>query len=336
MKFLKIFVLLILMSSVVKSQQLPLYSQFLTNSFVYNPAITGSDNFSSIRLTSRMQWIGVKDAPKTTTISIHSRIGRTNFYNNTGRVRNTTTFNRKGDIVKTKKMSFKGQEAIGAMIFSDKNGPFTRSGILLTGAYHFEFKRFRNRKNQATKLAVGLGVTLFQFRLNEEEFKPFTIDDQSLTYGIESSLIPDLNLGFYFYNTDYFIGYSINNLMESKIKLGGIHFGDNEIISHNFISAGYKYNVKRGLDIQSSILIKTTKYSPAQIDFNVNTFVKKLQFGFSYRNNGDIVSIFAIKYGLYFLGYSYEFSTKSMTSYSSGSHEIVIGYNLDESLFRGK
>lgn len=313
-----------------------MYSQFLTNSFAYNPAVTGSDNFSAIRLTSRMQWIGIKDAPKTTTLSMHSRIGRTNFYNNTGRVRNTTKFNKKGDVVKTKKISFKGQEAIGAMIFTDKNGPFTRSGILLTGAYHFEFKRFRNRKNQATKFAVGLGLSLFQFRLNEEDFQPFTIDDQALTYGIESSMIPDLNLGFYFYNSEYFIGYSIANMIEAKVKLGGNHYGVNEIVKHNYLSAGYKYNIKRDLDIQSSILIKSTSYSASQVDFNIKMFLKKIQFGLSYRNNGDLASIFSIKYGLYFFGYSYDFSFKNMTSYSFGTHEIVLGYNLEESLFRGK
>ena len=41
------------------SQQLPVYSQYMMNKFLINPAVAGSEGYTSFNLTAREQWIGL-------------------------------------------------------------------------------------------------------------------------------------------------------------------------------------------------------------------------------------------------------------------------------------
>ena len=63
---------LLVITSVLKSQQLPLYSQYMMNGFLLNPGITGSVEYVPVRLTVREQWAGLEDAPSTQALSTHA------------------------------------------------------------------------------------------------------------------------------------------------------------------------------------------------------------------------------------------------------------------------
>ncbi len=55
-------------------QQVPLYSQYLYNKFLINPAVAGSDGYTSFNLTAREQWVGYSGAPRTFSFSGQWRI----------------------------------------------------------------------------------------------------------------------------------------------------------------------------------------------------------------------------------------------------------------------
>jgi hypothetical protein len=56
------------------SQQVPLYSQYMLNGFLLNPAVAGSEGYTAVNLTAREQWIGMKHAPGTYALSFQTRI----------------------------------------------------------------------------------------------------------------------------------------------------------------------------------------------------------------------------------------------------------------------
>ena len=66
--------MLFLAGHALHAQQLPLYSQYLYNKFLINPAVAGSDGFTSFNLTAREQWIGYNGAPRTYSFSWQNRI----------------------------------------------------------------------------------------------------------------------------------------------------------------------------------------------------------------------------------------------------------------------
>lgn len=67
-------VFLILVSEYSIAQDLPLFSQKLTNSFLYNPSVAG-DGMGSITFSNRTYWNGAPGAPLTNFISAHTPFG---------------------------------------------------------------------------------------------------------------------------------------------------------------------------------------------------------------------------------------------------------------------
>ena len=70
-----IILLLALGSSArLMAQQLPLYSQYVLNAFMVNPAIAGHDGYTSFNTTARQQWLGFSEAPRTYSASWQTRV----------------------------------------------------------------------------------------------------------------------------------------------------------------------------------------------------------------------------------------------------------------------
>ena len=57
------------------AQQRPQYSQYLLNSYLLNPALSGIENYTDVKLGYRQQWAGLQDAPKTAFVSAHWALG---------------------------------------------------------------------------------------------------------------------------------------------------------------------------------------------------------------------------------------------------------------------
>src|SRR6185295_17642627 len=55
----------------LKAQDIPLFSQKLTNSFIYNPAVAGH-TFGSATFSYRSNYSGVQDGPKDYLLSLHT------------------------------------------------------------------------------------------------------------------------------------------------------------------------------------------------------------------------------------------------------------------------
>ena len=69
------------------AQQVPLYSQYMMNGFLLNPAVAGSEGYTAINLTAREQWLGLKDAPKTHAVSGQTRILKNSYISKGSNIR---------------------------------------------------------------------------------------------------------------------------------------------------------------------------------------------------------------------------------------------------------
>lgn len=78
MKRLLPVIVLILFHQVVRSQDVPVYSQKLTNSFLYNPSVAGN-TLGSATLSYRQQWAAVEGSPRTLFFSIHTPFAKHRF-----------------------------------------------------------------------------------------------------------------------------------------------------------------------------------------------------------------------------------------------------------------
>ena len=109
----------------VSAQQLPVYSQYMMNAFLMNPAVAGHEGYTAVNITAREQWVGMKDAPGTYAISLQSRLLKNSYISRSASVRKRRRI-----------MSRSGRVGYGFYAFTDMAGAFSRTGIQGTYGYH--------------------------------------------------------------------------------------------------------------------------------------------------------------------------------------------------------
>jgi type IX secretion system PorP/SprF family membrane protein len=294
-----ILILVCSISASVYAQQLPLYSQYMLDNFLLNPAVAGSVDYFPIRLTARQQWVGIKDAPSTQALSAN--------------------------------YLFEYQKlGVGGYIFNDKFGPISRIGVQAAAAYHLPLPGIKS------KLGIGLALKAFQFKFDESKLKAIDNNDAALTYGTITQFVPDADFGLYLYNKKYFVGLSATQLLQLNINFGDSSIDKNQIVRHYYFMAGYKFTLSDDFDLEPSLLVKGTMQTPWQIDFNAKGYYKNNYWlGVSYRSSKDLVIMIGLKVKKYYFGYAFDHTFSNLSNYTSGSHEILIGVNVTEGKNKG-
>jgi len=288
----KIYIVLCLSLLIVKgfSQQQPLYSQYMLNAFLLNPAIAGTDETSPLKLTFRQQWVGIEDAPSTQAISGHTLLDA---LENCG---------------------------VGGFIYRDKFGPVSQTGI--HGAFSYHLKVAAN-----TNMSFGLSMSGFQYVINESNLNIINPADPSITGKTESVWVPDANFGLYLRNPKFYLGVSSTQLIQKKFNLSAYNLGS--MIRHYYFTSGYNWQINEHYILTPSLLLKTTEFTPVQMDINAQIFYKKLfLIAFSYRNKDASVAMIGFKKERFQFGYAFDYTLSKLSTYTHGSHEIMIAYEL--------
>jgi type IX secretion system PorP/SprF family membrane protein len=295
-----------------KAQQLPLYSQYVENGFILNPAMAGSRMFSPLRLSVRQQWSGIEGAPETQTLSFNKNMSN-----------KCITCSVKGNPLSRRNRQ-RGV-GLGAYFFNDQAGEVARTGIEFSYAYHLQLTS--NKFGQAgTKLAFGLGGVFYQFKFD----KRYIAYDDPLAGSDEVSYVPDANFGVYLYNDDYFVGASIAHLFEASVKLGDNSVDDDIMMRHFYATAGYTFHLRDLVDLEPSAIVRKTFDSDFYYDISVKLYINHFWMAASYRTNDQIVGMLGLTYNKYYIGYSYDHYTDNLIADSSdGTHEITLGLNFN-------
>jgi len=294
-----IFAAFILISVGIKAQQVPLYSQYMMNAFLLNPAIAGSVDYFPVRITIRQQWVGITDAPSTQAISGHYLFNNMNF-------------------------------GLGGYLFNDKFGPISRTGLQVCGAYHL------NLVGIDSKLGIGLALKAFQFKFDQSKLITIEENDPVVNYGIITQVVPDADFGVYLYNIKYFAGVAATQLIQLNLDFGDSAVDKNQLIRHYFSTVGYKFTLSDDFEIEPSLLFKATFKTPSQVDINAKAYYKKnYWFGISFRSSKDIAIMLGVKVKKFYIGYAFDYTTSHLKDYCSGSHEILVGFNINEGANKG-
>jgi len=301
----------------IRAQQLPLYSQYLMNGYLLNPAIAGSDGYTSFNLTAREQWLGFADAPQTRSFSVQTRLLKRSYV-----IKKRSVTNRK------LKPSTKGRVGLGGFIYHDRNGAVERIGFQGSYAYHIFL-----RNNQ---LSFGLSGGLFQFRIREEDITYLDEGDLVIEEGIRKVLyVPDANFGVYYLNYQYFAGLSINNLFQSYLKLGNRALEDFKQIRHYYLVGGYRFIFSQDHELEPSVLIKATERLTFQADFGIKYYFRQDYWGgLVLRTNGTFITLLGVRFNQLHVGYAFDYNLSSIRRYSWGSHELVIALKFGDSARR--
>ena len=310
-------ILLLIFTAGLKAQQLPLYSQYMFNKFLINPAVAGSDGYTSLNLTAREQWIGIDNSPKTHSLSYQTRILKRSY------IIKSTSVKRK-----TYKPSTRGRVGVGGYVFDDRNGLVSRTGFQLTYAYHIWLDE--------TQLSFGLSGTAFQFRINDEKLKFYDQSEPLLSGDLRKTIfVPDANFGVYLLNSRYHVGFSVAQLFQSYLKVGNAGLSDYRMLRHYYLSGGYIFPLQNEFFLEPSILIKTTEELLYQIDINAKVQYKTdYWIGLSYRTAGAVVLLAGVRLDKFYFGYAFDYTLSSIMKHSIGSHEFMMAVKFGDSARR--
>lgn len=306
-----------MLTMTAKAQQLPLYSQYLMNGYLLNPALAGHDGYTSFNMTARQQWLGFPNAPQTESFSAQTRILKRSFIIKSRSVNN-----------KKFKPSTNGRVGLGGFIYHDLNGAVERTGISGSYAYHIFL-----RENQ---LSFGISAGVFQFRIRSEDITYLDDGDMVIEEGMREVLyVPDANFGVHYMSYKYFVGFSINNLFQSYLKMGDEYLDEFKQLRHYYLIGGYRFYFSRDHELETSALIKMTERLAIQADIGAKYYYKQDYWaGLYYRTTNTLITVIGVRYNQLHIGYAFDYNFSQIRAYSWGSHELVIALKLGDSARR--
>jgi len=321
----------VLLANAVAAQQRSHYTQYILNNYILNPALTGIENYTDVKISVRDQWVGLNGAPRTVYFTAHGPIGKKD-YKTTATSYNIPGENPRGNAYWENYTASEPHHGIGLTVLNDKTGNFNRFTSYVTYAYHLGL-------NARTNLAAGFsaGITMVGLNADGKAFFGSTPSDPSLAgqTGEINKIKPDLGFGLWLYSADYFIGISGQQIVPQKLafaddatfKLKG------KLIPHVFLTGGYRFMVNDDINVTPSVMIKYISgafKNDYQAEGNVKVQYRDLLWvGGSYRQFDGYAAMLGFNVGNTFnVGYAYDFTKTDLRTYSRGTHELMIGFLL--------
>jgi Bacteroidetes-specific putative membrane protein len=274
----------------------PVYSQYLQNGLMINPAYAGTREALSIAISGRKQWLGMSNSPVLTTVSLHSPI--------------------KNDKV-----------AFGLMAQFMNYGVTSSQSFYAIYAYHIKLAK--------GKLSFGLKTGFDRSTTNYSILKGIQSGDPVFEDNEKPYLLPNVGAGVYYFSDRFFAGVSVPSFLFYRNigsgKTQAYHsFSEYDLM----ITAGGLITFSQDFRFKPSVLLDYSLRNSAhinQLDFNGNFIIADvLWIGGSYRTTEQvavgIIQVQAIPQLMF--GVSYDYPAGRMTTYSKGSGEVFLRYEF--------
>ena len=286
-----IIFVIILCSNVSSAQKIPLYTQYFTNPYIYNPAYAGLEGRSVFTLTHRRQWVGITDAPVTSNFVYHTAL--------------------------------KGGVNLGVNVTQDEAGIFKTSSGLLTFGYtvglgwnHFlSFGISGGAAFNSIDLSSGVNV-------NDPALSSVLDNNTSLegNAGIAYH-IGNLNLGFALprlFNTATYATESFDT-------------GEFDALSNYILTANYMVYFGMGSHVfEPYLLYRSYQGYESQFEAGaIFQFNDLFWVGGNYRQNYGYAGLVGLKLkSSLSIGYAYEVPANKVSGVNTVTHEIQISFSL--------
>ena len=285
------------MGSIASAQQDPQYTQYMYNMSVLNPAYA-TDNPDAINIGGlyRTQWVGSVGGPTTGTFFVHTPLGN--------RV-----------------------EGGLSVIHDEIDDVVKESNVFADFAYVLPV-------GENNKLSFGLkaGATFFSTNFNGFVYSD-VLPDPAFANNL-SRTFPNAGIGTYYFGQNYYIGLSAPNLFTTKHleqQDGIVRTGSEEI--HYFFTGGYVFTLNDNLKLKPAFMTKAVAGAPVSVDVTANVLINNVfEAGVGYRLGDSFSGLvnFRVTPALR-VGYAYDRTISNLGRFNSGSHEIMILFDISKS-----
>ncbi len=274
----------------------PVYSQYLHNGLMINPAYAGSREALSAVISYRMQWMGTPGAPILQSVSLHSPM--------------------KNDRV-----------ALGLKAHFMQYGVTKSTNVYAVYAYHV---RVGNGK-----LSFGLKAGVDMSNTDYTGLLLTNMGDPVFTTDEKPYILPNAGAGAYYFSKRLFAGFSVPSFLSYKRTDQGSTQAYHSFNEYDIVfSAGGLITFSQAFKFKPSVLVdyslqKTKKLN--QLDINGNIIIADLVWvGVSWRTSEEvIVGLLQVQPTLQLMiGLSYDYPAGRMNTYSKGSSEFILRYEF--------
>jgi type IX secretion system PorP/SprF family membrane protein len=275
------------------SQNDPVYSQYMFNPLIINPAYAGVHDMASLYAVYRNQWTGFGDGnPETFTVSGHSTIPKNNI-------------------------------GLGFTYVNDKVGIQESNEFNAIGSYKLDLGKHQF-------LSFGLQAGFFNLKY---DYNLNVKDDDDLFpeggVGKGNQTSPTVGGGFLWTSKKLFIGLSVPRFLDMTIDdETQSHLRINRNI---LVTGGYVFHLGNSLQFKPSVMVRYVEGTEVNYDLNASLlFKERVWFGTSVRTLNTMSVMTQIKAtDLITTGLAYEFPIDSKKLNQVGNtFELMLNLNM--------
>lgn len=318
-RIIAVMLVSVLAANKLQAQEFPVYNQYYFNYYLVNPALAGAHDCHYFMLTHKQQWLGIDDAPYTTSLSYQGRLPK-----NVG---------------------------IGAYIYNDKNGYSRQQAGEFTVAYHIpmsEGSRYRKAVDRSRQLSFALSAKLYNYGISDKDElqKEATARNDEAMKDLDDALAFNMNVGVYFESYGFYTGLSVTNLLGTKMP----HYnGDIEplIPMTGYLLLGNEFMLKEGETLEPEAMAMVDLNGDATLDIGLK-YARLIKAGRRSSNDWgywlqlilrqtlddgkydalNIIPVAGLQYNRWHFGLAYEVSLNRLYRHNYGTLELMLGYTL--------
>ncbi len=290
-----IFFILVWLQSA--AQQDPIFTQYMYNGQVINPAYAGIWEKAGFTALVREQWAGINRAPITESISLHSPLNNESV-------------------------------GIGLNIINDTYAREERLSVLADYAFEVSLTPW-------TRLRFGIkfGFTNYNNPLSKYQLYPDGEYDPAFAQDVDLNFLPNFGIGGFLYGDDYYVGLAIPKLVENDLGYNFQNYSTQSEIRTLYLNGGYVFFLDpfRRFIFKPTGLIRASIGLPVQFDLAANLLVyERLWFGLMLRSGNAICASTTWLINKHLrAGFAMDITYNAIFPYQSGTYEFTLGYDMD-------
>ncbi|MBL7809349.1 MAG: type IX secretion system membrane protein PorP/SprF [Saprospiraceae bacterium] len=297
----------------VWGQQVPQYSLYMLNPYVYNPAYAGLENTLVMNGVYRQQWSGLQGAPVTQHVNAHLPV-------------------------------YAISSGVGLRVENDVIGAHNTTQAVLS--YNYQLNISRN-----TLLSLGLSGGWLQYSLDGSKLRApegtyaepsFSHNETVLPQGRVQAGAPVFEAGLFLQNKKWELGLSAQPVFATRLKEQSNGNFALAPIQHYLLYGAYLLQIGENIRLKPSGLVKTD-FKETQIEISAMGIWRENTFaGISYRGitssaKDAVVLFLGFKMNdKTTLAYGFDLPLSALSAAHRGSHELLIRYSLNKPIGVGK
>lgn len=270
------------------AQQDPQYTDYMFNTLTVNSAYAGSRGHLTATGLHRTQWVGLDGAPETQSFSVESPVGK-----NVG---------------------------LGFVLVNDRLGPSDEFYIDANFSYTINL-------NNDSRLSFGVkgGGRMLSLDFTKGNFQ----EPEGVFENINNKFLPTVGAGVYWHSDNSYVGLSVPNFLTDE-HYDGLQNAIAAERLHYFFIAGKVFDLSSRVQFKPAFLGKFVIGAPIIADLSANfMFDDVLRLGAAYRWDDSVSGLIGLQLGpKLMVGYAYDATTTRLRSFNTGTHEIMLRFEL--------